>query len=128
MLAIGTYGLLDDSAPAALRMPPFLLGAFALTSALAVSGRSLERTRYRADPWAMPEWIVALSGLVALAAMIVAGRQGAILEPSVYPLTAPEIVPLASIGILVALLPARFAPRPPVLTSVESIGQFEVAA
>ena len=127
-LAVGTYGLLDESAPVVLRMPPFLLGAAALMVALAVSGRSLERTRYRADPWALPEWVVAFSGLVALAAMILAGRQGAVLEPSVYPLAAPAIIPVASIGILVALLPARFAPRPPVLASVDTVGQFEVAA
>ena len=127
-IAIGTYGLLDDSAPVALRMPPFVMGAVVLAAALTVSGRSLERTRYRADPWAMPEWVVSLSGLGALVAMIIAGRQGAPLEPSVYPLAVPALVPIASIGILLALLPAWFAPQPPKLASIDSIEQFEVAA
>jgi energy-coupling factor transport system permease protein len=127
-IAIGTYGLLDDSAPVALRMPPFVVGAVVLAAALTISGRSLERTRYRADPWAMPEWIVSLSGLGALVAMIIAGRQGAPLEPSVYPLAVPALVPIASIGILLALLPAWFAPQPPKLASIDSIEQFEVAA
>lgn len=127
-IAVGAYGLLDESAPVVLRMPPFLLGAVLLTAALMISGRSLERTRYRADPWALPEWIVSCSGLASLVTMIIAGRQGAALDPSVYPLAMPELVPLASFGILVALLPARFAPEPPALASIESVGRFEVAA
>jgi len=57
-VAVGSFGLLDDSAPSVLRMPPCAFGAVALSSALYVSSRGAERTRYRADRWLMPEWIV----------------------------------------------------------------------
>ena len=127
-VAIGSYGLLDGSAPTVLRMPPFLLGAASLTFALYLSGRGAERTRYRADPWNGPEWIVSLSGLVALITMVIAGRNGAALDPSVYPLTMPALVPLPTFGILVALLPAWLAPQPPALASVDHAASFEVAA
>jgi len=57
-----------------------------------------------------------------------AAHNGAVLEPSVYPLTMPQLVPLASAGILAALLPAWFAPRPPTLVEPELGDRFEVAA
>ena len=128
LVAVGAYGLLDDSVPAVLRLPPFVAGAVALTMSLMLSGRSVERTRYRPDPWRSPEWIVSLSGLSALLAIIVAGHNGAVLEPSAYPLTMPQLVPLAAAGILVALLPARFAPRPPAAIELDLPDRFEVAA
>lgn len=127
-IAIGTYGLLDGSAPSVLRLPAFVLGALTLAAALIVSGRGLERTRYRADRWAVPEWIVAGSGAVALVAMVVAGRTGAALDPSVYPLAMPSLVALPTVGILIALLPAWLSPRPPALASVEMTVGYEVAA
>lgn len=123
-IAVGAYGLLDDTVPAMLRLPPLMLGAAALTAALVLSGRRLERTRYRADLWSTPEWIVASSGVVALITMIVAGRNGAALEFSVYPLAAPTFLALPTVGILLALLPAQFAPRPALAAPAE----FEVAA
>ncbi len=128
LVAVGAYGLLDASAPAVLRLPPFIAGAAALTASLVLSGRGVERTRYRPDPWRSPEWIVSLSGAAALVAIIVAGRNGAVLEPSVYPLTMPQLPPLAAAGILAALLPAWFAPRPPTLVEPELHDRFEVAA
>jgi hypothetical protein len=67
-------------------------------------------------------------GLAALAAIVMAAQNGAVLEPSVYPLTMPQLVPLAAVGILIALLPARFAPRPPTLVEPELGDRFEVAA
>jgi energy-coupling factor transport system permease protein len=127
-VAVGSYGLLDESAPSILRMPPFAFGAVALALALYLSGRGAERTRYRADRWLAPEWLVSLSGLAALGAMVVAGRHGAALDPSIYPLAVPALVPLPAIGISVAMLPAWCAPRPPALASLETITHFEVAA
>ncbi len=56
LAAVGSYALLDPSAPAALRVPVLALAAAALVAALLVSGRGQRRTRYRPDPWALPEW------------------------------------------------------------------------
>jgi len=63
-----------------------------------------------------------------LITMVIAGRNGAALDPSVYPLTMPALVPLPTFGILVALLPAWLAPQPPALASVDLAASFEVAA
>jgi len=49
LVAVGAYGLLDASAPAVLRLPPFIAGAIALAASLVISGRGVERTRYRPD-------------------------------------------------------------------------------
>ena len=128
LIAVGAFGLLDDSAPALLRMPPFALGAVALAAALVLSSRGSARTRYRADPWSAPEWIVAASGAGALLAFVVAGRIGVDLEPPVSPLHWPTLPLLPAAGVLVALLPAWCAPVPPALATVDRNLSFEVAA
>ena len=46
--------------------------ALAATGSL-VAGKRVSRTRYRPDPWRLPEWIVAGCGLVPAAVFIVAG-------------------------------------------------------
>lgn len=125
LVAVGAFGLLDDSAPAIVRTPPFVLGAAALATALVLSGRSSQRTRYRADPWAGPEWLVAGSGLAALLAFLVAEHAGVVLEPAVSPLQWPTVPMLPLVGVCVALLPAWVAPRPPSLVPIDA---FEVAA
>jgi energy-coupling factor transport system permease protein len=80
---------------------------------LHVGGRRTARTRYRPDPWALPEWLVAGSGAVAAAAVFVGVR----LSPADFFLASPTQVPpvplLACAGILVALLPAVVAPPLP---------------
>lgn len=128
LVAVGAYGLLDATAPAVLRLPPFIAGAVALTASLMLSGRGVERTRYRPDPWRSPEWIVSLSGVAALVAIVIAGRNGAVLEPPASPLAVPQLVPVAAAGILVALLPAWLAPRPPAPLEQTLDPRFEVAA
>ena len=112
--AVGAYGFLDAGAPAVFRVPAVVLGVASLLVGLRSTTRSSLRSRYRPDPWVLPEWIVAGSGLVAVVAFLVAGRSGAGLHPSVYPLAVPSVPVLASAGVLVALLPAVIAPRPPV--------------
>ncbi len=119
LAAVGSYALLDPSAPAALRVPVLVLAAAALVGALLVSGRGQRRTRYRPDPWALPEWGVSLAGLGALAGMVVAGAAGTGLDPSVYPLEVPTLPWPALVGVLIAALPAWIAPEPPLLASVE---------
>jgi energy-coupling factor transport system permease protein len=127
-VSIGCYGILDPGAPALLRVPPLGLGAVVLVIALFLGGRSHHRSRYRPDPWASAEWIVALSGVAAFIGMVVAGRNGSGLDPSVYPLEIPTLPVAALIGILVAALPAWAAPLPPSLATVSVSTGLEVAA
>ena len=112
-VCVGVYGLLDASASALLGLPSLLVGALLAAAGLALGGRRTRRTRYRPDPWALPEWLVAGSGLVAAAGLFVT----AAVDPGSLELAGPLVVPpvpwLAVGAVLVALLPAVVAPRPP---------------
>ena len=119
-IAIGSYGLLDPGAPTMFRIPALALGVVALVGSLAASGRSAERTRYRPDPWVKPEWIVSLAGLIALASFVLAGRMGDALTPSTNPLEVPAVPIVVVVGLLVATLPAWFAPTPPTLATLST--------
>lgn len=111
---IGMYGLLDGTAPALIGMPMLVLGLTLSAIGLRVGGRSVQRSVYRPDPWALPEWLVAGAGVAAAALMVVqAGRAPAALVLPIQPLAAPALPLLAVLGILLAALPAFVAPTPP---------------
>lgn len=110
-VGIGLYGILDATSPAWLGLPMVALGIGAGAIGLRLGGRRVRRTTYRPDPWQRDETLVALSGLAAAAAVWLSGLQTpAALAPSVVPLVWPTLPAVATVGILVALLPARLAP------------------
>ncbi len=112
---IGMYGLLDGTAPAVIGMPMLVLGLVLSAIGMRVGGRNVQRSVYRPDPWGIPEWLVAGSGIAAAVLMVVqAGRAPDALILPVDPLAAPALPLLAVLGILVAALPAFAAPDPPV--------------
>jgi len=113
-ICIGIYGLLDADTPAWLGLPIAALGVALGGVGLHLAGRHVTRTRYRPDVWALPEWLVAISGLVPAAALIYASAQGLIsLDPSVVPLVWPALPVVPTLAILVALAPAIIAPPLP---------------
>jgi len=110
-ICVGLYGLLDGASPAWLGLPMVGLGTAAGMAGMWLSGRRIRRTAYRPDTWQLPEAIVAAAGLASAVVMLVAGAiDPAGLNPSLVPLAWPAFAPLASAGILVALLPAWVAP------------------
>ena len=118
-VGIGLYGLLDATSPAWLGLPMLALGIAAGAAGLRLGGRRVQRTTYRPDPWQREETIVACSGLVAAISLWLAGYlDPTALNPSIVPLAWPTLAPLATIGILVALVPVRLAP--PVRLSVSA--------
>lgn len=72
---LGTYGLLDATAPGWMGLPLLLAGGAVAVAASVAAGRRVRRTRYRPDPWRVPESLVAGSG--ALSALVVAAAAAA---------------------------------------------------
>lgn len=114
-ICIGVYGLLDNTTARLLGLPMLLVGMVLATLGLVVGGRRTGRSRYRPDPWALPEWTVAGSGVVAAASLFITGvvDPGSLLLAD--PLAIPSVPVVATAGVLVALLPAWSAPAPPSL-------------
>ncbi|MGH3979860.1 MAG: CbiQ family ECF transporter T component [Pseudonocardiaceae bacterium] len=112
-VCIGVYGLLDGSASPLLGVPSLLVGAALAGAGLGLGSRRTRRTRYRPDPWSLPEWLVTGSGMAAAVALFAT----ATLDPATLVLAGPLVVPevpwLALAGILLAAAPAVVAPPPP---------------
>ncbi|HEU0128843.1 MAG TPA: energy-coupling factor transporter transmembrane protein EcfT, partial [Pseudonocardiaceae bacterium] len=69
---------------------------------------------YRPDRWGGAEFVSAASGLAAGAAVITTGWvDGAGLNPSLTPLSWPQLPWLAVLGVGLALLPVMTAPAAP---------------
>lgn len=110
-ICIGLYGVLDGTSPVWLGLPMLALGVAAGAAGMWLGGRRIRRTAYRPDVWRLPETVVAATGLTSALLMIAAGQlDPAALHPSLVPLAWPEFVPLATAGILIAVLPAWVAP------------------
>ena len=114
----GVYGLWDGGSPQVAGLPmlgvPLLIAGLVTAGAgFAVAGRRVRRTRYRPDPWALPEWSVSGSGLVAAACMVAAASAGvAGLVGQYAPPAWPSLPLLPTVGILVGLAPAWVSPPP----------------
>ena len=111
---VGSYGLLDATAPPLLGLPLIVVGAALAIGGIGLAGRRSTRTRYRPDAWDWAEWGVTACGLITAAGFIVAGAVG--LSGLVTPADPPTwpALPLALAAVtLVSLLPAWIAPPLP---------------
>jgi energy-coupling factor transport system permease protein len=117
-LAVGSYGLLDPTVDTRLGFPVLAAGACFAVAGLALGGRRAGRSRYRPDPWAAPEWLTAIGGVVAAAGVLATGLlDPSALTPSTAPLAMPALPPLAVAGVLLALAPVFGTPRPPAVVT-----------
>lgn len=113
-LCAGAYGLLGATAVPWLAVPGLLFGAALCLVGLGLGSRRVRHTDYRPDPWQLPEWLVAASGLAAAAVVVTAGQlDPAGVLPALTPLAYPPLPWAAVVGILLAATPAVVAPPPP---------------
>lgn len=114
-LCVSVYGLCDAHAPAVLGLPSLGLGFLLCCAGLALGGRRVSRTRYRPDPWLLPEWLVAGCGVASAVLLFVSeGFDPSAVNPSLYPLSWPGLPLLPAVAILIALGAGFAAPPPPI--------------
>jgi energy-coupling factor transport system permease protein len=110
-ICVGGYGLLDGTAPRWLGLPVLAAGLALAAVGLPLAGARVSRSVYRPDPWAAPETLVAGSGLLTAAVLVLTARvDPADLYPSLEPLTWPGLPLAGTLAVLVAAAPAVLAP------------------
>lgn len=120
-VCVGVYGLLAGTSANWVGMPMLLVGCLLAAVGIYFGGRRTGRTKYRPDPWALPEWLVTGCGMVAAVTMFmtVETDPAALFLASVTEI--PPVPTLACAGILVALLPAFLAPPLPRSTPAQPV-------
>ncbi len=108
-VCVGTYAVLDATAPRWLALPMLLGGLAVAGLGLVSAGARVQRTRYRPDRWRWPELVVVAGGLVAAyAGWWVAHDRLTLAYP---PLDAvPQVSALTLVGLTLALGAALCAP------------------
>ena len=119
-LLVGVYGLLTAHS---FGVPLLVLGVVLGVVGLRVGGRRTGRTRYRPDPWALPELVAVGCGVVAATLMFVTSSRHPELLALASPTDAPPVPLVACLGILVGVLPAFLTPPPPMALPVREDGR-----
>jgi energy-coupling factor transport system permease protein len=111
---IGTYAIVAAGSPALLGLPLLAAGIVVSILGITMAARRSVRTRYRPDPWWLPEWLVAGAGLLAAAVFVwAAWSQLAGITTPTDPAQWP-LLPLAPVlALAIACTPALTAPRLP---------------
>jgi len=112
-VVVGVYALLDQTAPRLLAAPMLALGLTVAVAGLVLSGRRVQRTRYRADRWRGPELAVVATGLVVGALGWWVNRHQL---PIAYPdlSGAPEISTTALVAAVLGVVAVAVTPPPAV--------------
>jgi energy-coupling factor transport system permease protein len=124
-ICVGTYALLDQTAPRWLVLPGLLGGVSLAAGGFWSAGRRVQRSRYRPDRWRVEEIGVALSGIAVAAGVLVVLRGDALLHPALD--EAPVVTTTALAVVLLGAL-AAFVSPPPVLALVAPRGEEVVDA
>lgn len=112
-VGVGVYAVADVGAPGALGLPVLAVGSALLALGMVVSGRRVERSRYRPDPWRGAEWaVVALGALAAVAAVFVSVTDPSALTMPLDPLGWPAAPPAVVAALAAAALAGVVTPPP----------------
>jgi energy-coupling factor transport system permease protein len=105
-ICVGTYAVLDHTAPRLLALPMLGLGLVAAVAGLGSAGGRVERTCYRADAWRWPELAVLASGLaVAMIGWWISRYQIQVAYPplDVFPTLSSAALAAGAVALLGAL-------------------------
>jgi energy-coupling factor transport system permease protein len=110
---LGVFGLLDATSSTRAGVGALTVGLVLAVAGLRLAGRRTVRTRYRPDPWLAPEWVTAGAGVAVVVGMLASGLlDPTSTRPPSAPLAFPPLPVLATLGILLGLLPAFGTPPP----------------
>ncbi|MCW2846673.1 MAG: cobalt transport protein [Marmoricola sp.] len=123
-ICVGTYALLDQTAPRWLVLPGLVGGAALAAGGFWSAGRRVQRSRYRPDHWRPAEVGVALSGAAVAVGVLGFLRGDALLQPALdaWPTVTGEALVIVLLGTV-----AAFVSPPPVLAEVPARPLPEVA-
>jgi energy-coupling factor transport system permease protein len=111
LLLASSYTLLVPAAPRVLGAPLLAAGVVGVGAGFVLGSRRGARTRYRPDHWQAAEWLVAGSGLLAAACLLLTPYVD--LTAPTSPPGLPHVPLVAFAALLVAALPAWAAPPLP---------------
>jgi energy-coupling factor transport system permease protein len=116
-ICVGTYAMLDRTAPRWLAGPMLVAGAAVAVAGFVAAGRRVRRTRYRPDRWLLPEIVVAVSGIAgAVVTYTILADDQRVLHPGV---DGPPVVTVTALVVVLLGTIAAVAAPPPRLASSE---------
>ncbi len=115
-ICVGTYALLDQTAPRWLVLPGLVGGLGLAGGGFWSAGRRVQRSRYRPDHWQSAEIGVALSGLAVAAGLLGLLRDDPLLHPALD--SFPGVSGTALLVVLIGALAAVLSPPPVLALSV----------
>jgi energy-coupling factor transport system permease protein len=119
-ICVGTYAMLDHTAPRWLAGPMLAAGSAVAIAGFVAAGTRVRRTRYRPDHWRLPELVVAASGIVpAVLTFTVLADDQRLVHPGVE--GPPTLTVTALLAVLVGTVAAAAAPPPVLATRAEVV-------
>lgn len=109
-LCVGSYGLLDSTAPRVLATPMLVVGLALSAAGVRLAGHRVGRTRYRPDHWTAPAVALAVTGVATAATIRLGVDQVDVLHP--LPGDVPDATYAALVAVLLPTLALAFT-RPP---------------
>ncbi|MGI8434070.1 MAG: energy-coupling factor transporter transmembrane component T [Nocardioidaceae bacterium] len=112
-MGVGAYAVLDGTTPRLLAGPVLLAGVVVGVMGMVASGWGVTRSTYRPDRWRTAELLTVAAG-VGCGLLVQRGLRidPADLNPSLSPLSWPQLPVTPVLGILFALLPVVVTPLP----------------
>lgn len=112
-VCVGVYGVLDGSTPRFMGGPMLVTGLGVALAGFVLAGRRVQRTRYRHERWAAPEFVVAGCGVTTGVMLWATSRVDPTnLNPSLVNLSWPELAWFPLLGVLIGVLPSFLSPPP----------------